>query len=112
MFKSVTYTGFENQPALLAKVQGLLPILDAELDSRLGPISVEWHFRSPTRIELSLLDEVIGEEETGWFDPAQLDLSSRFFPVFIWDLYLGAVRKYRRRQILEMKRNWPEPVGA
>ena len=38
MFKKVTYTGFEKQPALLTKVQGLVPILDAELDTRLGPI--------------------------------------------------------------------------
>jgi len=112
MFKKVTYTGFEKQPALLTKVQGLVPILDAELDTRLGPIEIEWRYRYPTRVELSIFDEAIGEAEVGGFDPAEVDRSPRFFPVFIWDLYLGAVRKYRRRQILGMKRNWPEPVGA
>jgi len=112
MFKSVTYTGFEHQPALLAKVQGLLPILDAELDSRLGPIHVEWRFVSPAEVELSLFDEIIGETEVGRFDPAEADRNVRAFPAFVWRLYLDGLQKSSRRRIEEMKRNWAEPVGA
>ena len=82
MFKSVKYMGFENQPELLAKAEGLLPTLDAELDTRLGPIHVEWHYVAPAQIELSLLDEVIGEAEVGRFDPAEADRNPRFFPAF------------------------------
>ena len=112
MFKSVTYTGFENQPALLAKVQALLPVLDAELDTRLGPINVEWRFVTPEQIELSLFDEVIGEAEVGHFDPTETDRNPRFFPAFVWHLYLDGLQKSSRRRIETMKRNWAEPVGA
>ena len=112
MFKSVKYMGFENQPELLAKAEGLLPTLDAELDTRLGPIHVEWHYVAPAQIELSLLDEVIGEAEVGRFDPAEADRNPRFFPAFVWHLYLDGLQKSSRRRIEAMKRNWAEPVGA
>jgi len=112
MFKSVTYTGFVNQPALLARVQSLLPTLDAELDTRLGPIHVEWRCVPTGQVELSLLDEVIGEAEVGRFDPAEADRNPRFFPAFVWHLYLDGLQKSSRRRIEAMKRNWAEPVGA
>ena len=112
MFKKVTYTGFENQPALLAKVQGLLPTLNNELDIRLGQISIEWRCLSPSQLELRILDDVIGEVEVGVCDPAELDQDPRFFHAFVWSIYLDSIQKHRRRRILKMQENQPEPVGA
>ena len=112
MFKSVTYRGFEDQPVLRAKVEELLPTLDAELDTRLGPIHVEWHYVAPAQVELSLFDEVIGAAEVGRFDPAEVTRNPRFFPAFVWHLYLDGLQKSSRRRIEVMKRNWAEPVGA
>ena len=112
MFKSVTYTGFDNKPALLARVQALLPTLDYELDIRLGEISIEWRCLSTVQLELRILDDVIGEVEVGVCDPAELDQDPRFFHTFVWSIYLDSIRKHRRRRNLKMQASQLELVGA
>ena len=104
MFKSVTYTGFENQPALLAKVRGLLPTLELELDQGLGPVAIDWRYSTPTLIELRIRDDFVEEEAMRPFDPAELERDTRFFPMFVRDVYLDVLQKHGRRWLGELRR--------
>ncbi len=112
MFKSVDYVGFDPQSELLTKAQDLMPVLDRELDSRVGELAVTWKRLSDQEVELRLYDDKLDAEASRVFEPEHVDDDPRSFPRLSWKLYLDLMQSYRRRRSAERKRHWqsdPEP---